>query len=182
MRKLQEEARLFAVWLFILGAATTTALSQTAASGVSIQLSVSSININKSTKPTATITVRNESGSTISMGDFHWFRLELQLKDRPFKFCRIDECYTATLPLGEKTIEHGSSVSFVAKLNDFYWHNSISSITDTNRPKNLFTAVPAGEYDLGATLSMGRKDLSSDGPTYFTARSNSVGVIHLTKQ
>jgi hypothetical protein len=180
MRKLQEEARLFVVWLFILCAATTC-LSQTPTRGVSMQLSVSSTNISESSRPVATITIRNQSGSTISMGDFHWFRLELQLKNRPYQFCRIDECYTATLPLGEREIDHGRSHSFVAKLSDFYWHNSISSITDSRRPKNLFWAVSTGEYDLIASLSMGRQDVSSEVPTYFTARSNSVSMIHLAR-
>ena len=180
MRRSQTKAKLIAVWLFIFGVIAIPAFAQEPATGITMDLSVSNVEFSESMPPTATITIRNDSGSVFSMKDFA-SRLDLDLDPLPIGSCRMDECYTAFLYLDEKKIAHGKSQIFMVKLNQLHWHNSISSILNGARPKNLFTLVPAGKYGLRVTLQrrLGT-DPKSGVPRNFTIRSSVVREIKLT--
>jgi len=146
------KAKLFAVWLLFFFAATPS-YTQTKFYRISIQLTVNSREFVRSSKPTATITVENRSGSTFFMRELAEFSLKLESSNIFNDNCGFNECFTALVGRTE-SIENGGSLSFSVKLSDLYWHNSISSSLNLRYPKNLFTDVPAGSYKLYARIGI----------------------------
>ena len=176
MQNFRKEAKLVLVWLFILCSSVGTIAAQSQMDGVSIRLFVSDPQFSKATKPTATIVVENRSGKQIALSEFTFFSLELELSSKPYKSCRLDECYSAALSPGKKKIENGGWDTFLVELNDHYWHNSISSIEPANQPKNLLS-VPWGEYKLHARLSRRAENWTEKDPRYEAVKSNAVVLV-----
>lgn len=177
MRFIETTAKLISVWLFVILMATSATVAQSNAKGVSISLSVNSTEVKPGTKPQATITVENRSGAPISLKSFGQFTLTLELRDRPYEFCRISECYNAAFFPRGKILPNNATVSFVAKLYDVYWHNSISSIQAEGYPRNLFTGVEPGAYDLFAELRVKADNWTADDPRFVGIKSNVVSPV-----
>jgi hypothetical protein len=106
--------------------------------------------------------------------------LTLELKDRPYEFCRISECYNAVLFPPDKVVPNDGSVSLVAKLYDVYWHNTISSIQPEGYPRNLFTSEP-GEYNLFAELRVRADNWTAKDPRFVGIKSNVVSPVTISK-
>jgi hypothetical protein len=182
MRLIGTTAKLISVWLFVILVLTSATVAQSNAKGISISLSVTSTELTSGTKPQATITIHNRSGSPISLKSFGQFTLTLELKDRPYAFCRISECYNAAFFPRVKVLPNNAAISFVAKLYDAYWHNSISSIQPANYPRNLFTGVEPGTYDLFAELSVKADNWTAADPRYFHIKSNEVSPVIISRR
>jgi len=184
MRHIGTTAKLVLVWLFVIlmTNSPTVAQSKAKAKGISLELSVSFTEFTPGTKPRATVTVRNQSGSPISLESFAQLSLKLELKDRPYEFCRLDECYNASFFPHGKVLPNNAEISLVAKLYDVYWHNSISSIEAANYPKNLFTGVEPGEYNLFAALSVKADSWTARDPRFFQIKSNVVSTVIISRR
>ena len=179
MRSASTAAKLISVWLlFILGSAVGIG-AQSNTNGISISLSVSSSDFTRRGKPRAALTVRNRSGAPIPLKAFERVGLELQLKGKPFEFCRLDECFSASVFPKDGQLANNDSITFVAKLYDLYWHNKISSIIPANYPRNLFTGVPPGSYELHAVLSVNNS--TAGERRSFDVRSNIVSPVTISR-
>ena len=181
MRHISTAAKLLLVWLFVIWITSSPTVGQSKANGISLALAVSSTEFARGTKPRAVITVKNESGSPISLRSIGQFTLTLELKDKPYEFCRIDECYNAAFFPRDEVLPNNAVASFVAKLYDAYWHNSISSILLTNYPKNLFTSKP-GEYNLFAELAVKADNWTARDPRLFRIRSNVISPVTISSE
>jgi hypothetical protein len=181
MRIFNKKAKLIAVWLFVFSAAAVPVLSQESTEGLNVHLAVSNPRFNKSSKPAATITVENRTGSDIAMRDFQWVEIRLQSSSMaPRDECRLDECYAATLIPGKDRIENGGSLIYKVHLTSLHWKDAVSSIS-SGYSKNLFTAIPIGEYSLHARLSVKAENWRPNDPRYRRIKSNTVAVAHIAK-
>ena len=182
MRLVFTTAKLISVWLFVILVNNVWAVAQSSANGISISLSVSSTEFTRTQKPRAAVTILNRSGAPISLKSFARFGLELQLKGRPVTFCRLDECFSASVfPRGGE-LANNKSITFVAKLHDLYWHNKISSIIPANYPRNLFTGVPPGTYEFYAVLTVRGENWKADDPRAFDIKSNVVSPMTISRE
>jgi hypothetical protein len=180
VRHIRTTAKLILVWLFVILMTASQTVAQSKAEGISIALSVSSTEFARGTKPRARVTIRNHSGSPISLKSFGQLLLTLELKDRPYEFCRISECYNAVLFPPDKVVPNDGSVSLVAKLYDVYWHNTISSIRPEGYPKNLFASEP-GESNLFAELRVRADNWTAKDPRFVGIKSNVVSPVTISK-
>ena len=180
MRFIETTAKLISVWLFVILMAASAAIAQSSAKGVSISLYMNATVVAPGTKPRATITVENRSGAPISLESLGQFTLTLELRDRPHQFCRISECYNAAFFPRGKILANNATATFVANLYDAYWHNSISSIQVAGYPRNLFTGVEPGVYDLSARLSVKADNWTANDPRFFGIKSNVVSPVTIS--
>jgi hypothetical protein len=182
MRLVFTAAKLISVWLFVILVSSDRVVAQSKVDGVSISLSVSSTEFTHTRKPRASVTILNRSGATISLKSFVRLSFELQLKGKPLEGdCRIDECFGTGVSLGRGQLANNDSVTVPVKLYDLYWHNSLSSIHLMNSPRNLFTHVPAGTYELYAVLSAKAENWTPGDPRFFEIKSNVVPQVTISR-
>lgn len=182
MRISSKKAKLIAVWLFVFSIGAVPVLSQPNTQGLKIYLTVNNATFHRSSKPVATITIENRTGSAIAMRDFEWFEVQLQSKSlRPAGGCGLDQCYAARLILRRDLIENGSSAAYNVNLSSLHWEDVVSSIR-SGYPRNLFAALPIGEYNLHARLSVKAANWRSEDPRYRQIKSDFVAVAHIAKR
>lgn len=179
MRLAFTAAKLISVWLFVILGTNAWAGAQSKADRISISLAVSSTDFTRTQKPRALVTILNRSGATISLESLGWLSLDLQLKGKPLASCRINECFSAGLSPGRGQLANNDSITVTVKLYDLYWHNSISSIQLMNSPRNLFTHVPPGYYELYSVLSV--KAWTTGNPRSFEIKSNVVSPVAISR-
>ena len=157
--------------LLLFGLGTCT-LAQTASKPVSVSLSSERTTFDQKHDANIKLTVTNKLSTPLELGGGR-SAVNLNLhKPRTYDECRISDCFGATFSRTViRIIKPGESLELSIELTDLHWYDMILSGREFNEPKNFFTRLPSGTYQLSVDIIVPRK---SDLPE--TISSNRVLV------
>jgi hypothetical protein len=149
-------------------------IAQTTNEELTLTISTQTTTFTPSDKAIAHLIVKN-TGKKITKGTtWGWFFLSKH-KDET-THCTRQDCFIATNFGGfVSEIRDGKSFNVEVELTDLYWMDAISSVIDFSNPKNLFKAIPAGDYYLSFEFH-NTVEPAKLSPDNLTIKSNQIPV------
>jgi hypothetical protein len=154
--------------------------AQKQAEKFALSISVSEATFSPGRKAIVKVRIVNETSGAVSFSSFGRAEVILSDPSTSSEGCgRLSACYVASVSLGEGTKggpAGGEWLEFEIDLADLHWKDAALSGRDLRRPKNMFTEVPPGGYDLIMRIGVPAEGSTPEEPRFAKFESNKLPV------
>jgi len=120
--------------------------------------------------------IKNATGKTVNSKELRYVTFNLSKRGKDAEDIRSSELFTSFFLLCDKQIKNGESFEFDVDLKSLNWKDSLSSAFDFTNTKNMFEAVPSGDYYLFGELLIPAEHSTNEDPRVVSVKSNEVMV------